>query len=181
MNVQAALAGPLPATLVLVGTAETLVPSPLNPAVPLTIQLQPDTAIEQTIFNVIASGLITTTSTSNITIKLYEGAAIASGNLLKSSGTVAQNTLIASWLVKAELMFDSVSGNLVGTVKFYINETLVAEATLANFVTGFLNQGNPSANPPTVANLPEFCLSFTSSGGASGTPTTVNVQKFSCG
>lgn len=181
MNAQAALPGPLPVKQSLTSTAETLIASALNAAVALTTALGPDTAIEQTIFNVVASGIITTSASGTLAINLYEGAAIASGNLLKSSGAVTQNSATASFYVKGELIFDSVTGILAGTVKFYINKIVVAEATLANFVAGFLNQGNPSANPPTLANLPLFCLSVTSSGAAGGTPTTVNVQKFSCG
>lgn len=181
MNAQAALPGPLPVKQSLTSTAETLIASALNAAVALTTALGPDTAIEQTIFNFVASGIITTTASGTLTINLYEGAAIASGNLLKSSGAVTQNSATAAFYIKAELIFDSVTGTLAGSVKFYINKTIVAEATLANFVTGFLNQGNPSANPPTLANLPLFSISVTSSGAAGGTPTTVNVQKFSCG
>ena len=80
-------------------------------------------------------------------------------------------------------MIDSVSGTLVGTIDFYVNETIVASVTLSHFLTGFLNQGNPSANPPTVSNLPQFVLTFTSSGatGTANANTFVNVQKFSVG
>lgn len=175
-------AGPLPATLVLLATAEVLVPSVALASVPLTVQLKPDTTIEQTIFDVVASGIISTLSTTNLTLKLYSGAAIVSGNLLKSSGTVAQNTVAnANFYIKASLLFNSVSGKLSGTVKFYINDSLVAEAVITNFPGTFLNVGNPSANPPTVANLPEFCFSLTSSGADGTHATTLSCQKFSCG
>jgi len=181
INVAAALAGPLPALQSLISTAETLILSPENLAVALSIAMPLNTQTEQTPFTLSASGYIKTTASGTITIDLYEGLVIASGNLLKSSGAVTQNSATAAWWLIADLIYDSVSGVLAGTVGFYINKTLVATATLANFVGGFLNQGNPSANPPTVAVLPTFCLSVTSSGAASGTPTTVNVQKFSCG
>lgn len=179
--------GPLPVTQVITGTGETLILAVLNVAEALLAVMPPDTANEQTLFDVVASGIISTEADGNLTLKLYEGGAIASGNLLKSSGTVAQNggtssvPVVRAFYIIAQLIYNSVSGELDGAVEFYINRTIVAKATLANFVTGFLNAGNPNANPATVANLPEFCFTLTSSGAGGGTPTTINVQKFSCG
>jgi hypothetical protein len=189
INVQATLVpGPLPATLTLVSSTETLVKNPNNPTIPLSIALVPDTNLEQGVFDLWASGTITTGTTTNLTINLYEGTTITSGNLLGTTSTVAQNgtsgaRVTAAFWVHLVGMIDSVSGTLVGTAGFYINKTLVATATLSNFVTGFLNQDNPSANPPTVAVLPTFSLSFTSSGAtaSAGASTVVNVQQFSCG
>ena len=122
-------------------------------------------------------------ASGNVTIKLYEGSSetIGSNTLLGSSGAIAQASLTESFWVHARLIFDSVSGILAGDIEFYVNKTKVASVTLSNFPTGFLNQGNPSANPPTVAVLPTFTLTFTSSGAAGGTLTTVNIQKFSVG
>lgn len=181
MNQQAGVPGPLPVTQTIGVTAETQINSAINPAVALTCALEPDTAIEQTLFNVIASGYIKTTNSTSITISLYEGASVATGTLLKASSATAQNSATASWFVRADLIFDSVSGVLAGTVGFYINKTLVASATLANFPTGFTNNSNPSANPPVTPNLPLFCLSVTSSAADGTHLTTVNVEKFSCG
>ena len=173
-DVQGEGPGPLPALQVISSTAETLIVNPANTALVLTVQIPPNTELEQTLFDLIASGYIKTTNTTNITLKLYSGAAIVSGNLLKSSGAIAQNTLTLAFYVKGNLIYDSVSGILAGTVKFYLAETLVAEATLANFVTGI----NNAANPGPVA---EFCLSITSSAATALLPTTINVQKFSAG
>lgn len=181
INVPAALAGPLPALQSIVSTAETLILNPENLATALVCQIEPNTQIEQTLFDVVMSGYIKTTASGTITLTLYEGSAIVSSNLLKASSAVTQNSATSSFLIHAQLQFDSVSGVLVGAVEFYINRTIVAKATLANFVGTFLNQGNPSANPPTVANLPLFCATITSSGATSGTPTTINVPKFNCG
>ena len=182
LNTQGNQPGVLPALQVVTATSETLIVAPINPAVALSVTLGPDTQIEQTPFEVNISGYIKTTASGTVTLKLYEGTAIVSGNLLKSSGAVTQNAATAAFYIQAKLMFDSISGNLVGSVKFYINEGIVAETTLTNFVNGpFLNAGNPGANPPTVALLPTFCFSITSSGAGSGTATTINVQKFSCG
>lgn len=177
------LAGLLPVLFTLAETAETIVPSAPNAAVPLSIAIPPDTQIEQTVFDLFASGYVKTTAAGNITIKVYEGSSetIASNTLLGSSGVIAQASATAAWFAHAQLIFDSVSGTLAGSVQFYVNKTLVAAVTLSNFPTGFLNQGNPSANPPTVANLPSFTLTVTSSGATAGTLTTVNVQKFTVG
>jgi hypothetical protein len=177
------LAGVLPVLFTLAGTAETIAPSAPNALVPLSIAIPPDTQIEQTVFDLWASGYIKTTASGNITIKVYEGSSetIGSNTLLGSSGAIAQASATASWFAHLALIFDSVSGTLAGKIDFYVNKTIVASVTLSNFPTGFLNQGNPSANPPTVAVLPTFTLTFTSSGAAPTTLTTVNIQKFSCG
>jgi hypothetical protein len=181
LNVAAALSGPLAALQLVTVTTETLILNPENLAVALSCVLHPNSQLEQTLFNVIASGYIKTTSTSNITLTLYSGTAIVAGNLLKASAATAQNTATAAFSVKGELIFDSVSGTLAGEVGFYINKVKIASATLANFPTGFNNTGNAAAVPPTLPVLPAFCLTITSSGAAANTPTTINVQKFTCG
>jgi len=187
MNTQAGQAGPLPATQAIVSTAETLILSPELATVALMCALGPDTTIEQTVFDFFASGIIETTNATNVTIKIYEGAVIAAGNLLGSSGAIAQNGAsvavpnVAAWFAHASLIFDSVSGVLAGTIEFYVNKTIVAKVTLSNFVAGFANTGNPSANPPTYPNLPSFCMSLTSSAATALLPTTINVQKFTVG
>jgi hypothetical protein len=174
-------AGVLPVLFTLAATAETLVPSAPNAAVPLSIAIPPDTQIEQAVFDLWVSGYLKTTASGTLTLKLYEGLAISAGNLLGSSGAVTQNSATAAFWIHARLIFDSVSGTLAGDIEFYVNKTKVASVTLSNFVTGFLNAGNPSANPPTVAVLPTFVISVASSGATGGTLTTVNVQTFSCG
>jgi hypothetical protein len=183
MNVQASLAGPLPVLTSLVGTAETLILNALLTGQPLTCQLMPNDNYEQAVFDLVASGYTKTTASGTITFKLYEGASatIGSNTLLGSSGAITQNSATAAWFAHARLIFDSQSGTLAGDIEFYVNKIKVASVTLSNFPTGFLNSGNPSANPATVANLPIFTITAASSGAGSGTPTTVNVQKFSCG
>jgi hypothetical protein len=175
--------GPLPATQVITGTAETQIVSVNNPAVPLTVPVHPDTAIEQAVFDLWWSGYIKTTNTGTITLKVYEGssATIGSNILIGSSGAINQNSTTAAFWAHARLIFDSVSGVLAGDIEFYVNKQKVASVTLSNFPSGFLNAGNPSANPPTVSNLPVFSFTITSSGAASGTPTTINTQKDSVG
>jgi hypothetical protein len=177
------LAGVLPVLFELVGTAETIIPSNPNAGSPLSVPMQPNTTIEQTPFDVWLSGYFKTLNTTNVTLKLYEGVSetIGSNTLLGTSGAIAQNTATASWWIHAMLQFDSVSGALVGKIEFYVNKTLVAAVTLSNFPTGFLNQGNPSANPPTLANLPVFSVTATSSAATALLPTAINVQKFSAG
>jgi hypothetical protein len=178
------LAGVLPVQLILVSGGQRIVMSAPNAIAPLSIQIPPDTQIEQTVFDLWASGVNTTTAAGTITIGLYEGSDsnFANNTLLGGSGAIAQAANItAAWFAHAQLIFDSVSETLAGTIEFYVNKTLVAKTTLTDFPTGFLNQGNPSANPPTVANLPSFTLTFTSSGATALLPTTVNVQKFSVG
>jgi hypothetical protein len=177
------LSGPSPVQFNISAATQTIVPSAPNPLVPLSVQLPPDTQLEQTPFDLWASGYIQTRAAGTVTIDVYEGssATIASNVLLGSSGAITQNTAIAAWWAHARLIFESVGGTLSGDVEFYVNKTKVATVTLSNFPTGFLNQGNPSANPPTVPSLPSFTLTVASSGATGPLPTTVNVQKFSAG
>lgn len=178
LNTQAVAAGQqnviLPVSQTVAGTAETQIVSGQQPTLPISIAIPPATALEQTVFDLWASGVITTTASGNITLKLYEGvsATIGSNTLLGSSGTVAQATASAPFWVHARLIYDSVSGLLCGDVEFYVNKTKVASVTLSNFVTGISNLGDPVAN---------FSLTITSSGATAGTLTTINLQKFSVG
>lgn len=188
MNTEATPTGPLPATLTLTSSTETLVPSVNVATVPLSVAMHPDTALEQTFVDLYASGIATTGTTTNLTFKLYEGLTITSGNLMGTSGAIAQNgttsvRVTAFWEIHARLAIDSVSGTLVGSIDFYVNKGIVASVTLSNFLTGFLNQGNPSANPPTASLLPQFVITVTSSGATASTnaSTVINVQKFSIG
>src|ERR1700679_2145794 len=82
------LAGVLPVQLILVSGGQRIVMSAPNAAVPLSVQLGPDTQIEQTVFDLWASGAITTTASGNITAGLYEGSNdnFANNILLGSSG-----------------------------------------------------------------------------------------------
>jgi hypothetical protein len=187
INTQAQPGGPLPASLVLTNATETLVLQQFA-AVPLTCQVHANTPIEQTQFDFFSSGIVTTGTTTNITINVYEGAAILTANLLGTSGAIAQNgttsaRVTAAYIAHATLIFDSVSGILAGKIEFYVNKTIVAAATLSHFVGGFQNFANPAANPPVVAVTPQFCISFTSSGATTATnaQTNVNVQKHCCG
>lgn len=181
LNTQATSAGQqnpvLPLLQSIVSTAETQILSGPLPLVPLNCAVPPATQLEQTPFDVSASGYITTTASGTITLSLYSGISttIGSNTLLKASSAVTQNTATSPYWVRGKLIYDSVSGTLTGTVEFYINKVLVASATLTNFPTGINNLS------PTGAAVVQFSLTITSSGAASGTPTTINVQKFSCG
>jgi hypothetical protein len=95
-----------------------------------------------------------------------------SNTSIATSGTVAQNSANAPFMLRVHLVYDSVSGKLGGFFKFLINNTLVAEGALSNVVTALTNTGNPVAT---------FCLSFTSSGADGTHLTTINVARFSVG
>lgn len=184
LNTQATAAGQQTATLpvlqTLVATTETQILAGPTPLLPLSSAVHPSTQTEQVKFNFDASGYVTTTASGTITLSLYSGVSttIGSNTLLKASSAVTQNgstgsgAVTAPWWIHADLIYDSVSGLLCGTVGFYINKTLVATATLANFPTAVNN-----ANDPVV----QFSMTATSSGAGSGTPTTINVANFSCG
>lgn len=175
LNVQAAIAGALPALLTLIATAEAVIPSPNNAALPLQATLNPDTANEQTLLVLAASGYIQTANATNVTIKLYSGTSLTVGSntLLGTSGAIAVNTAKCPWALLAHLVYDSVSGKLQGSIKFWLNNTFVAEVAISNVITGISNL--------TVAGVANFCLTATSSAAAGGSATLVNVQKFSVG
>jgi hypothetical protein len=174
LNTQAAQSGPLPALQVITGTSETVILSPENSAVPLTVTLPPDTANEQSALDLVATGYVKTTNSTNITLKFYSGTSLTTGSdtLLGSSGALALNTATCSFKVKSEVQYDSVSGLLVGTIEFYFNKAIVAKVTWSNFPTGVNNTSNPVAS---------FLLTITSSAATALLPTTINVQKFSVG
>jgi hypothetical protein len=175
LNLQAALAALFPATLSVTAATEAVIPNPENVAIPFICPLRPnEPSLEQTLFNVVASGYITTANSTNVTVKLYSGTSLTVGSdtLLGSSGAIAQNTASAPWALLANLIFDSVSGKLQGSIKFWVNNTMVAEVAVSNVVTGLKNTANPIAN---------FLLSLTSSAAAGGSATLINVNKFSAG
>jgi hypothetical protein len=175
LNTQAALAAILPAQLSVVSSTETVVPNPENTAIALICPLPPNQpSLEQTLFNVVASGYIQTANSTNVTVKLYSGTSLTVGSdtLLGTSGAIAQNTAKAPWALLANLIYDSVSGKLQGSIKFWVNNTLVAEVAISNVITGLSNANNPVAS---------FLLSFTSSAAAGGSASLINVQKFTAG
>lgn len=178
LNTQATSAGQqnsiLPLLQSIVATAETQILSGPVPQIPLSCALHPATQSEQVKFNFDASGYITTTASGNITLTLYSGVSttIGSNTLLKASTATAQASASAPWWIHGDLIYDSVSGLLCGTVGFYINKVLIASATLTNFPTGISNLSDPVA---------QFSMTITSSGAGAGTPTTINVANFSCG
>lgn len=184
LNTQANAAGSQSSLLAIlqsiVGTAETQILSGPTPQVPLSCAMHPSTQSEQVKFNFDASGYITTTSTTNITLSLYAGVSttIGSNTLLKASTATAQNgtagsgAVTAPWWIHADLIYDSVSGLLCGTVQFYINKVLIASATLTSFPTEINNANDP---------VEQFSATITSSGATPSAPTTINVANFSCG
>jgi hypothetical protein len=174
LNLSAALAAPLPAVQLLTATTATVILNPQNTALALICPLSPNEGNEGTCFDLWASGMITTTNTTNITGKLESGTNIAdaSNTNLGSSSAIACNTISCNWRVHAELLYDSTSGKLTGTFEWLINNTLTAKAVLATVVTGLKDTNSPVAN---------FVLSFTSSAATVPLPTTITVKKFSVG
>jgi len=175
INTQAsAQLGPLPAQLLLASSAEAIVVNPLNIAIPLSVALPPNTQNEQSELVLEISGYIKTTSTTNVTAKVYSGTSLTPGSNTKigDSGAIAQNSATAPFIIRLHLIYDSVSGKLHGWYKFLINNNLVAEAALSNVVTGLSNTANPVAT---------FVVSFTSSGADGTHITTINVARFSVG
>jgi hypothetical protein len=175
LNTQAAQSGPLPATQAIVSTSETKILSPENSAVVLSVVLPPFTADEQTPLDLSISGYIKTTASGTIALGVYADAltTVTSANLLhKTASATTQNSTTAPFFIHIKLIYDSVSGKLQGQAGGIINNVIDPEIAITNVPTGISNTANPVAT---------FSLTITSSGAASGTPTTINVQKFSVG
>jgi hypothetical protein len=173
-SVQGEGPGPLPASQSLSTTAETLIVNPAQTSLALSCAVPPNTNLEQIPFEFNWSGEITTKATGNLTLKVYSGTAIVSGNLLGSSGAIAGVTSGGSspFWAAAKLIYDSVSGKLDGKIEFFVNHVLVAAVAVSNTITGVSNTNDPVA---------QFCVTLTSSGADGTHLTTINTQNLSCG
>lgn len=174
LNTSGALPALFPAVLTLLSATETVVPHPDNASIAFALPLPGNKGLEQIPFNLIASGIITTNSTTNVTAKLLSGTSLTVGSdtSLGASTATAVNTTTTPFRIKAELIYDSVSGKLHGEIEFLINNSITAKAALANVVTGLNNANDPVAT---------FVLSFTSSGADSTHATVVSIKNFSVG
>jgi hypothetical protein len=174
LNVQGNQQATLPVVQSIITTAETVILSSVGVA--LIAILDPNTNSEQSIIDIVASGYIKTTNSGTLVLGLYSGssATVVSGSLLhKTASAVTQNTATAPFFLHAQVIYDSVSGKLQGKAGMVINNVIDPELALTNVITGISNL--------SAAGVLTFSLTITSSGAASGTPTTINVQKFSAG
>jgi hypothetical protein len=178
LNAQANQLPVLPVTQSVITTAETVILNPLNAGSALTAIMDPNTSNEQTLIDIVASGYIKTTASGNIILGLYYGssATVVSGNLLhKTASATTQNSTTAPFFLHGQVVYDSLSGKLQGKCGMEINNVIDPEIALTNVITGINNAA------ATAAGVLGFSLTITSSGAGSGTPTTINVQKFTAG
>jgi hypothetical protein len=125
-NVQGSVApAPLPAKQTVTVNTETVINNPALSAQPLLVSIPASALLEQNIFEIHASGYIKCNASSTLTLKLYSGssATVGSDTLLKSSGAVSAFQATVPFYIIAQLVYDSVSGKLGGTVKFMVNNT----------------------------------------------------------
>jgi hypothetical protein len=172
-NVQGSVApAPLPAKQTVTVNTETVINNPALSAQPLLVSIPASALLEQNIFEIHASGYIKCNASSTLTLKLYSGssATVGSDTLLKSSGAVSAFQATVPFYIIAQLVYDSVSGKLGGTVKFMVNNTLVAEAALANVPTGI------TSSPTLGAAVISFLLSVTF--GTADAGNLINIQEF---
>lgn len=161
----------LPALQTVLVNTEVVISDPGILTNALICQLPPGTPCEQEAFELIASGYLNHGTSSTVTFKLYSGTSLTPGSntLLRTSGAISAFAGKTNWLIRARLLFDSVSGQLTGSVEFLVNNTIVAAAQLANVVTGVNN--NPASGGPVL----NFCISVTF--GTAGTQI-INVKDF---
>jgi hypothetical protein len=174
LNSQASLAALIPAVLVLPGTTETVVPNPQNSTIALILPITANQGLEQIPWDLVVSGFITTTNSSNITCKIYSGTSLTVGSdtAVATSGAIAVNTVSAPFFMRLYVIYDSVSGKLQGSFEGMINNVLVAKTALSNVVTGIKDTNNPVLS---------FVVSFTSSAATALLPATITVKNFTAG
>jgi hypothetical protein len=174
LNVQFALAPMAPAVLVLSAVTEAVFAHPQNPAIPYSLPLSPNEGNEQTPFDLIVSGYITTGQSTNVTLKVYSGTSFTVGSdvVLATSGAIAVNSTSAPFEIHLHMIYDSVSGKLTGWFDGTVNNNLITKAALSTVVTGIKDSNNPVVN---------FLISGTSSAATAPLPTTITVRNFSAG
>lgn len=174
LNTQAAVAALQPATLVLTGITEIVVPHPQNPAVAFVCAVPPGTGLGQIGFDLVVGGIITTTNTTNVTLNLYSGNSltIANDKSLGTSGAIAVGTTSAPFELRAHLLFDNTSGKLTGWFEGIANNTLIARAVISNVITGVKDSNNPVAS---------FVVSALASAAAPANPATISIRNFTVG
>lgn len=167
-------AGPVNAAV----TTAQIFPDLSSPALAAILNCPGSNRLEQKPFKVTASGVATTAgATTTGTASLY-AALVAPGTplvaadwtLLGAGTAEVINTTSASWLIEADLLFDSLSGILAGTFNSNSNNTPIAAAKITNSVTGINGQTEPvlvfavgytfgvNASASNIARLADFCL-----------------------
>lgn len=126
-------------------------------------------------FKLRAYGTVTTGTTTNLTLKLYQvpasvvaagtAATLANDNSLSSSGAIAVNSKSSNFELVAELQWDSVSKTLTGTAKWSVGGSIVAEAEITVLITATASESELN-----------FLLSTTFS--AANAANTLQVQYF---
>jgi hypothetical protein len=163
----------LPANQSFATTGETQFTDPaLANAYPLTLAIPPGGPCEQEEFDVVFSGYITTTQSSTIVFKLYQGnsATIGSNQLLASSTSATVATTTVPFALKAVLVYDSKSGKLTGRFSGVVGGTATALAVLSGSPPFALSINN--------TNNPVLTFTLTATFGTAATPNVVNLKDF---
>jgi hypothetical protein len=161
---------PLPAVQTVLNTVETVILNPALTGVALILPIPQNTVLVGQRFEVYASGYLNNGTSSTVTLKLYSGTSttVGSDTLLNSSGATGAIATKVDWFMSANLIYSSTSGKISGTVKWVINNVIVAETAISNTPTVSVG----SALGVAVAN---FVLSVTF--GTAGTQV-VQVEEF---
>ena len=178
-------AGALPATLTIAATTETFVPNPILPvnttvAIPLMVIIPSGSILEKRMFELLASGTITTAASETITAKLYTvpsaiinagtAGTLANDTLVASSGAITQNSATVPFCIRlTSCVYDSTSGKLIGKSEFLIDDTVVAQTAFSSIITGVSN-----ANDPVVGFL--MTLTFSAAGGGSAIVQSFDIN-----
>ena len=123
-----------------------------NATVPLALTIPANSLLSGKRFSALWSFTVVAASSENFTAKLY-AAKVAlsttpgSNTLLGSSGTVATGGAGTNdgW-AEFQGQYSAASGKLTGTVKFFFNNTVVAEVAVSNIITGIVGTTDPVLN-----------------------------------
>jgi len=172
LNTSGAPAAVLPVLFVVPGSAEVVVPSNVVATIPLLCAIEPNANLEQIPFELNWSGYIKTAASMTVTLKLYQGTSLTPGSnsLMLTSGAITQNSATAPFFAYGKFVYDSVSGKLMGTVEYLINNTIVAKAAVSTVITTVNNVNNP---------VVVFCVSVTFS--VANAANAINTQNLSVG
>lgn len=178
LNQQAQPKPVLAAHQVITTAVETVIQNPAisTPAAPqpLLVTIPCDSALEQKHFDLVISGYVTIGAASVATLNFYSGSDItlANDHTFNAPGASLAALAVGSYpfMGKASLIFSSVSGTLIGSVRWNIGGSYVADQAIS-IITGFNIANNPVgsflatatfsvANAGNAINVQEFAINF---------------------
>jgi len=172
LNVAASGAALLPASQVVAAGTEVAILEPSNASYPLTLKIPSGGPFEQRPFEVVVSGYISTGASSTATVNLYSGTSttLSGDTVLASTGAMTAKSGKYPFMLRARLVYDSVSGLLDGLQDSVGNGAKLAPLALAGSPP--LLSAISNTNDPVLS----FLLSVTF--GTGNAANKIVIQEF---